>query len=284
MGPGPVVRATLGCSDDLNTITSELFGHERGAFSGAAGQRVGLVAHADGGVLILDEILNLDLKAQQLLLDFAQFGEYRPLGYDGAKPLRARVRILAVTNGDLEDAVRQGRFRQDLYYRLAVVHLRMPALEERRVDIPELVRDILDRACGPRGWQVSEAYLARLCSADIRWPGNIRQLEGVLLRSRNRAQAMAPGARLLAAVHLDPTDLALTARARVSCPVVAPDASILSGFAIEDDDLGDTWTRLQREREEHDRLERDILTRALKRHAGIVARVARQLGLPFRSR
>src|SRR5687767_14987062 len=105
----PVVRAVLGSSDDLNTITSELFGHERGAFSGALTRRTGLFELAHGGTLILDELLNLPPPAQQLLLDFCQFGTYRPLGYDRREPKRAEVRIIACTNGDIERALAEGR-------------------------------------------------------------------------------------------------------------------------------------------------------------------------------
>ena len=104
-GRTPVVRATLGNADDLNTITSELFGHERGSYSGALGRRAGLVELADGGALILDEILNLPPHAQQLLLDFAQFGSYRPLGWAQAEPRYAKVRLIAATNGDLSAAM-----------------------------------------------------------------------------------------------------------------------------------------------------------------------------------
>ena len=140
----PMVRAMLGAADDLNTITSELFGHERGAFSGALATRTGLVGHADGGTLVLDEILNLPAHAQQLLLDFTQFGTYRPLGHAGAEPRHARTRIIAVTNGDLEAAVRRGAFREDLFYRLgaivvgvaarvAEVDVQHPARGDRRV-------------------------------------------------------------------------------------------------------------------------------------------------------
>jgi transcriptional regulator with GAF, ATPase, and Fis domain len=112
----PVVRAMLGAADDLNTITSELFGHEKGSFSGALATRAGLVSFADGGTLVLDEILNLPAHAQQLLLDFTQFGIYRPLGWSQAEPKRAQVRIIAATNGDMEAAVASGKFREDLYY------------------------------------------------------------------------------------------------------------------------------------------------------------------------
>jgi len=112
----PIVRATLGMADDLNTITSELFGHERGSFSGAVSKRKGLVEYADGGTLILDEVLNLPGHAQQLLLDFTQFGSYRPLGYQGREPKTASIRIISVTNGDMQKAVSDRQFRQDLYY------------------------------------------------------------------------------------------------------------------------------------------------------------------------
>ena len=91
----PIVRATLGMADDLNTITSELFGHERGAFSGAVSKRKGLVDYANGGTLLLDEVLNLPRHAQKLLLDFAQFGSYRPLGYQGCEPKTADLRLLS---------------------------------------------------------------------------------------------------------------------------------------------------------------------------------------------
>ncbi len=118
-GSVPVVRAMLGSSDDLNTIASELFGHERGAFSGALTRRVGLVEHADGGSLIFDEILNLPRAAQQLLLDFTQFGAYRPLGWARAQGKQSRARLICATNGDLEAAIASGAFRADLYYRIA---------------------------------------------------------------------------------------------------------------------------------------------------------------------
>ncbi len=110
---GRGVRATRGASDDLTTITSERCGHARGAFSGAARRRVGLVEHADGGVLILDEVLNLPPHAQQLLLDFTQFGTYRPLGHDGPEPRRADVRILGATQGDLMQAIEDGDLSPD---------------------------------------------------------------------------------------------------------------------------------------------------------------------------
>src|ERR1019366_1273174 len=172
-GRRPIGRAVLGASDDLNTITSELFGHERGAYSGAAGKRIGLVEYANGGTLILDEILNLPLHAQQLLLDFSQFGSYRPLGYEGAEPKRARVRIIAATNGDMRAAIQERRFRQDLYYRLAGVTIDLPPLRARREDVPALAEATLRRVDGGRPWTLSLPLRRLLVSPAITWSGNV---------------------------------------------------------------------------------------------------------------
>jgi transcriptional regulator with GAF, ATPase, and Fis domain len=176
-GRKPIVRVVLGGSDDLNTITSELFGHERGAFSGAGNKRIGLVEYAHGGTLVLDEVLNLPMHAQKLLLDFTQFGTYRPLGYDRPEPKRAAVRLIAATNGDMRAAVREGRFREDLYYRLAGVTIRLPPLRERRMDIPGLAEGALRRADPSRAWTLSLDLRRQLAVADYDWPGNLRELE-----------------------------------------------------------------------------------------------------------
>ncbi|MEM1031417.1 MAG: sigma 54-interacting transcriptional regulator [Myxococcota bacterium] len=187
-GRRSIVRATLGTSDDLNTITSELFGHERGSFSGATSRRQGLVAHADGGTLILDEVLNLSLRAQQLLLDFAQFGTYRPLGYAGSEPLRANVRLIAATNGDLPAAVEEGRFRSDLYFRLAAAAVVLPPLRDRREDIPPLAERFLHRL-GGSSWRLSSGLRAQLVAPDATLPGNVRQLETAIRRGYHRASS-----------------------------------------------------------------------------------------------
>src|SRR4029079_19208768 len=178
----PIVRATLGGSDDLNTITSELFWHERGAFSGATGRRVGLVEFANNGTLILDELLNLPPHAQKLLLDFTQFGTYRPLGYDRAEPKKARVRIVGATNGDLRAAMRDGRFREDLYHRLAAVVIALPSLRERRGDIPALAERTLRRDDSSEVCTLSIATRQLLVAPALECSGNVRQLERVVAR------------------------------------------------------------------------------------------------------
>jgi len=200
----PIVRATLGTSDDMNTVTSELFGHERGAFSGANAKRVGVVEHADGGTLILDEVLNLSLRAQQLFLDFAQFGTYRPLGYERPEPKRADVRIIAATNGDLPRAVEEGRFREDLYFRLAAVSLVLPPLRARREDIPILAQRFL-RQRGGEEWSIDPELRELLTSETVSLPGNVRQLEAAVRRAYHRA-TMGPD-KTLRVTDLRPIEL-----------------------------------------------------------------------------
>jgi transcriptional regulator with GAF, ATPase, and Fis domain len=267
-GRRPVVRAVLGGSDDLNTITSELFGHEKGAYSGATSRRVGLVEFADGGTLILDELLNLPPHAQQLLLDFTQFGTYRPLGHDRAEPKRARVRILAATNGDLRAAIRERRFREDLYYRLAAVTIELPALRERREDIPALAEGTLRRVDPGRSWTLSVPLRRLLVSPALDWSGNVRQMERAIERARERAVARDPEATLLTPEHLEARDLGQGQ----SAPVVSPDAESPAA-------LGVVWQRLQGERDRLDEREQSVLRQALAQSGGVVAQAARELGI-----
>lgn len=277
-GRTPVVRATLGASDDLNTITSELFGHERGAFSGAVAKRRGLVEFADGGTLVLDEVLNLPPHAQQLLLDFTQFGTFRPLGHQGGEPRRASVRIIAATNGDLEEAIRQGRFRQDLYYRLSAFPIVLPPLRDRRADIPSLAAAYLRRLDPARDFRVGVAARRLLLSPDLEWRGNIRELEALVQRARERALADDPEARVIRPEHLEPREE--TRRALRSPAAGAAPATHAIGFHIDEDDLPDSMERLTAEKAHMDTLERRLIALALRRHDGVVAHAARALGVP----
>jgi two-component system response regulator GlrR len=163
-------------------VENELFGHERAAYTGATGPHPGLIEEAEGGTLLLDEVDSLPLAAQVKLLRLLQEREYRALG--SAKLRRADVRVLAATNGDVEDAVATGRLRRDLYYRLNVIPLRLPPLRERRQDIPLLVRHFLDRKSAETGRppaRFSAAGMQRLVDHD--WPGNVRELEHVVERA-----------------------------------------------------------------------------------------------------
>jgi transcriptional regulator with GAF, ATPase, and Fis domain len=267
-GRRPIVRAMLGASDDLNTITSELFGHERGAFSGATGKRMGLVEFADGGTLILDEILNLPPHAQQLLLDFTQFGAYRPLGYARAEPRTARVRIIAATNGDLRAAIRERRFREDLYFRLAALPVELPPLRERRQDIPALAEATLRRVDPGRAWKLSLPLRRLLVSAALDWSGNVRQLERAIERARERALLRDPEATELTPEHLESRDVD---HASIDAAQGAPPAA--------GEPLGTTWQKLQAERERLEQGEQALVKKALAESGGVVAQAARQLGI-----
>jgi two-component system nitrogen regulation response regulator GlnG len=161
-------------------VESELFGHERGAFTGATNRGVGRFEQAEGGTLFLDEIGDMPLEAQTRLLRVLQQGEYTTVG--GRTPIKTDVRIIAATNRDLRQLISQGLFREDLYYRLNVVPLRLPPLRERVEDIPDLVRHFLRKAEDeglPRKTLDNEAL-------DMmrrhRWPGNVRELENLIRR------------------------------------------------------------------------------------------------------
>ncbi|AKF05178.1 sigma 54-interacting transcriptional regulator [Sandaracinus amylolyticus] len=277
-GRQPVVRAMLGASDDLNTIASELFGHERGAFSGATSRRAGLVELADGGTLILDEVLNLPMHAQQLLLDLTQFGTYRPLGWQHREPRRARVRIVAATNGDLEDAVARGTFRRDLYYRLAGTIIRMPALRERRHDVPALALEHLRRTEPSRRWTLSVSARRALRSPELAWPGNVRELEAAVSRARARALARDPSATQLAPEHFDAT----YAGASPAAPIEAARALTITLPDPVDPaaPLAERWKRLVRDRAALEAAERTLLGRAIEESRGVLAHAARALEMP----
>jgi DNA-binding NtrC family response regulator len=158
-------------------LLSELFGHERGAFTGATAQKQGLVELANGGTLFLDEIGEMGLDAQAKLLRFLQEGEFRRVG--GQEPIHVDVRVISATNKDLESQVKLGRFREDLFYRINTVTLRMLPLRKRKDDVPLLVNHFLKNGCdSAKG--VSEAAMARLCAYP--WPGNVRELQNLVER------------------------------------------------------------------------------------------------------
>ena len=161
-------------------VESELFGHERGAFTGATNRGVGRFEQAEGGTLFLDEIGDMPLEAQTRLLRVLQQGEYTTVG--GRVPIKTDVRIIAATNRDLRQLIQQGLFREDLYYRLNVVPLRLPPLRERVEDIPDLVRHFLRKAEaeGLPSKRLDQEALDMLKRA--RWPGNVRELENLIRR------------------------------------------------------------------------------------------------------
>jgi DNA-binding NtrC family response regulator len=174
---GPMVVLDCGAVAP-NLIESELFGHEKGAFTGAHGRRDGAFVRAHGGTLFLDEVAELPLELQPKLLRALENGQVRPLGAD--KEVEVDLRVIAATHRDLEADVKAGRLRQDLYYRLAVVVVRVPPLRERREDIPLLVRHFLS-GLGRSDLELSPALMARLM--DHPWPGNARELRNVVERA-----------------------------------------------------------------------------------------------------
>lgn len=176
---GPFVAVNM-AAIPKELIESDLFGHEKGAFTGASARTVGKFEQAEGGTLFLDEIGDMPLDAQTRLLRVLQQGEYTAVG--GRHVIKTNVRIVAATNRDLRQLVQQGLFREDLYYRLNVVPLRLPPLRERREDVPDLIRHFLSLAAAqglPRKAVDADA-LDRL--RRYPWPGNVRELENLAQR------------------------------------------------------------------------------------------------------
>ncbi len=214
---GPFVAInTAAIPKDL--LESELFGHERGAFTGAQTTRRGRFEQADGGTLFLDEIGDMPFDLQTRLLRVLSDGQFYRVG--GHNPLKSTVRVIAATHQDLEQRVKQGAFREDLFHRLNVIRLRLPALRERREDIPALARSFLQKSAkelGVEAKRLSEAALARLSSFD--YPGNVRQLENIC----HWLTVMAP-AQMVDAKDLPPelTTAALAAPAAAVTLAAAP--------------------------------------------------------------
>jgi DNA-binding NtrC family response regulator len=176
---GPFVAVNCGAvPSDL--IESEMFGHVRGAFTGAERDRLGLLQEADGGTILLDEITETTPAFQVKLLRALQEGEIRRVGSNHT--LRVNARVIAATNRDVEREMKDGRFRQDLFYRLNAVTLHLPPLRERREDIMPMARHFAARAC-PTGEPVSFARDAVRALVSYDWPGNIRELENAIIRA-----------------------------------------------------------------------------------------------------
>ncbi len=205
-------------------LESELFGHEKGAFTGAVARRIGRFEEANGGTLLLDEISEMDPRLQAKLLRAVQEREIDRVG--GASPVKVDVRILATSNRDLEDEVARGRFRGDLYYRLNVVQLQIPALVERPKDIAVLARHFADKYARANGFEPMEiAPEAMRTLLAHTWPGNVRELENTM----HRAVLVATGERIEAdAVLLSGS---LSARA-ASCANGVNGANGTNGAAV----------------------------------------------------
>lgn len=235
---------------------SELFGHVAGSFTGAVRDRAGKFEVADGGSLFLDEVGELPLSLQPKLLRALQQGEIQRIGSD--RPHRVDVRVVAATNRDLAAEVGRGRFRADLYHRLAVYPIRVPPLRERKEDIPLLATHFADaarRRLGLGPLRLSEEVRARLAASD--WPGNVRELENVVSRAILRAAAgKPPGAPIVVqAVHVD---------ASAPTPESAPSALPPGSGPL---------------REQVEEFRRRLIREAVDRNGGNRAAAARELGM-----
>ncbi len=180
-GPlAPMPFVAVDCGSLVPTLMeSELFGHEKGAFTGALKAKAGLFQAANGGTIFLDEIGELPLELQAKLLRVLQEKEVRPVGSNDK--ISVDVRVIAATNRELEAAYRGGTFRKDLYFRLNVVTVHLPSLRERRSDIPQLVHCFLDRYAPGENIQVAPGVMKSFLQYD--WPGNVRELENCIARA-----------------------------------------------------------------------------------------------------
>jgi DNA-binding NtrC family response regulator/tetratricopeptide (TPR) repeat protein len=239
---------------------SQLFGHRRGSFTGALSDQPGLVRTAAGGTLFLDEIGDLPLDVQPKLLRFLEQGEIMPVGE--TRPSFVDVRVIAATNADLEQRVAEGKFREDLYYRMSVIRIHVPPLRQRREEIPHLSTFFLREACdrlGKPDLQLSSDALDLF--AQYWWPGNVRQLRNEV----QRAVAMAPPGGTIGPEHLS-ADLTAVPASRGENATV-PKVSLRGGQTLASvvDDI-----------------ERDLIRETLARHRGNISESARALGLTRR--
>ena len=250
---GPFVA--LNCAaipDDL--VETELFGHERGAFTDARTARKGRFELADGGTLFLDEIGDLSLRAQGILLRVLEEREFTRVG--GTSPVRVDVRLIGATHVQFEAAIREGRFREDLFYRLNVIPLSVPPLRERPEDIPPLVQYFLRRHgdITPPVKEIDPDALERLVQYD--WPGNVREMENLI----EQLLTLSDGPVIC------PDDLPVNLRIRTSARVLAQ--KVRMGSTSLTDAV--------------DAFERELITDALVRAAHIQTRAARLLGITRR--
>jgi DNA-binding NtrC family response regulator len=272
----PFVAVNCGALPE-NLIESILFGHEKGSFTGATDKHLGKFQEANGGTLFLDEIGELPLDMQVKLLRALQESEIDPVG--SKRAVRVDVRIVSATNRDLATQVAEGRFREDLYYRLNVFPIEAPALRERREDIPALVAHFVQRFNVEEGKRVVGATaetLALLCAHD--WPGNVRQLENAVYRAIVLADAP----------YLQPYDFPAVSGLQAPAPAAdAPaqksvPAAVPSAQQMMDEIPADSPVRILDARghlRTLEDIERDLIQLAIEIYAGHMSEVARRLGI-----
>ncbi|HIQ21396.1 MAG TPA: sigma-54-dependent Fis family transcriptional regulator, partial [Planctomycetes bacterium] len=249
---GPLV--SLNCPVlSAHLMESELFGHEKGAFTGAESPRTGRFELAHGGSILLDEVTEIDLPLQAKLLRVLQEKSFERVG--SSQTIHVDVRVLATTNRDLEKEVAEGRFRQDLYYRLAVVPIHVPPLRRRRQDIPELTDYFLARCADRLGRQpVTLAPDARQLLVEHHWPGNVRELENII----TRISVLESGGPVTA----DQLKRWLLTHPRPGSPGSGPEIPV--GLSLQE-------------------MERRLIEATLEHHGGHRERTARALGIGVRT-
>lgn len=264
----PFVAINCGAIPE-NLLESELFGHQKGAFTGAVCNKEGLVEQADGGTLFLDELTEMPLHLQVKLLRFIQERQFRRVG--GTTDISVDIRLIAASNRNLEAEVKAGRFREDLFYRLNVIRIDMPALRERKEDIPLLTRHFLDKynkEIGKSISGISDAAMAALM--DYAYPGNVRELENII----ERAVALEPSG--LIAIESLPAHVRVAAKAasRVTADTIprqelaAANLKLGAGFDLE---------------KTVEEFERAAILEAVKTAGGVKKKAAELLGMSFRS-
>jgi two-component system response regulator AtoC len=256
---GPFIAVDCGAIAE-GVLESELFGHARGSFTGATGARRGLFEEAAGGTLFLDEIGDIGGRIQGQLLRVLQEGEIRRVGE--SSPVKVDTRVVAATNKDLAEAVKSGKFREDLFYRLNVVSIRIPPLRERREDIPLLAEHFAARHAGARGATITTQ--AREALIEYHWPGNVRELENAVAR----ALALNPGGTILPE---DLPDAVREAQRPGSKPATPSSPPAMAAAAAPDPLLADRPTL--------EELTRRYAERVLREQGGNKTRAAELLGI-----
>ncbi|MGB8816492.1 MAG: sigma-54 dependent transcriptional regulator [Rhizobiaceae bacterium] len=274
----PFVTVNCGAIPE-NLVESVLFGHEKGSFTGAVDKHPGKFVEADGGTLFLDEIGDLPLAAQVKLLRAVQEGEIDPVG--SRKTVKVDIRLISATHRNLIDHVKDGKFREDLYYRLSVFPIHVPPLRERREDIPWLVRHFVARFAAEEGRKnlkgVSAAAMSMLTA--YRWPGNVRQLENAVFRS----VVMCEGNELQAEDF--PQIFSQSSRIEDALTLSEPvGAFMLEAHAANQAEIVDDGSALplltaQGDMRPMAEIEEDVIRRAIQHYNGQMSEVARKLGI-----
>jgi two-component system nitrogen regulation response regulator GlnG len=263
-----------------NLLEAELFGHEKGAFTGATAQRIGKFEQSDNGTIFLDEIGDMSLATQTKILRVLQDGSFERVG--GSQPIRVDVRVIAATNKSLEKAVAAREFREDLFYRLNVVRIQIPPLRERREDIPLLVNYFLRKMAPNAGQQPKGIAPAAISSMkEYSWPGNVRELENAM----RRAMVVAKGGTLL--LQDLPPELTNRVASAVLPPVASESARVEGHAAAEGEAPGVAevvrtlfrWARNDPSLKVLPAVERELVINALAETHGNQVQAAKLLGI-----